>query len=134
VAVLAGLALALVVAAAVLRGAADDPEPVRLAADAVAVIDPEAVSLTGQVALDGSPDAITAGAGAVWVTDEERGVVSRVDRGTRTIRQTISVGQAGGGRRRAGRGVGCEQPGWDVVGDLTADERGGGQGPRRPQR
>lgn len=92
VVVLVGLALALVVAAAVLRQAADDPEPVRLAADAVGVIDPKAVSLTGQVALDGSPDAITAGAGAVWVTDEQRGVVSRVDRGTRTIRQTIPVG------------------------------------------
>lgn len=66
--------------------------PRRRLADAA--IDPEHGSLTGQVTLDGAPDAIAAGAGAVWVTDRDRNVVSRVDTDTRTIRQTIPVGHA----------------------------------------
>jgi peptide/nickel transport system substrate-binding protein len=90
----AALAVAAVGAAALLAGSGEPPRVATVQGDAVAAIDPEDGSLTGQVTLDGAPDAIAAGAGAVWVTDRDRNVVSRVDTDTRTIRQTIPVGHA----------------------------------------
>jgi YVTN family beta-propeller protein len=90
----AALAVAAAGAAALLMGSGETPSVVAIRGDAVAAIDPERGSLKGQVPLDGTPDAIAAGAGAVWVTDRDRNVVSRVDTDTRTIRQTIPVGHA----------------------------------------
>jgi ABC-type transport system substrate-binding protein len=90
----AALAVAAAGAAALLSGSDGTPSVVAIQGDAVAAIDPEDRSLRGEIALDGAPDAIAAGAGAVWVTDRDRNVVSRVDKDTRTIRQTIPVGHA----------------------------------------
>jgi YVTN family beta-propeller protein len=92
-----GAALAVLVAAlaGVLALSRDSGGPARLAtvqADAIAIIDHGKAVLKGEVALDGAPTTIAAGAGAVWVTDEDRDVVARVDKKTLTIRQTITVG------------------------------------------
>jgi len=91
---LAGLAVVLLAeAAALVLSSGDEPGVVSVRADSMAIVDPGNGSLLGQVKLDGSPAAIADGAGAVWVTDEDRGVVSRIDKETRTIRQTIGVGR-----------------------------------------
>ena len=74
------------------RDSGSGPSLASVRANGVAVIDPGEAALTAQVALDGAPSEIAAGAGAVWVTDEDRGVVARVDKKTFTIRQTITVG------------------------------------------
>ena len=81
-------------AAALLVDSDGTPSVATIQGDAVAAIDPDHGSLTGEVTLDGAPDAMVAGAGAVWVTDRDRNVVSGVDIDTRTIRQTIPVGNA----------------------------------------
>jgi YVTN family beta-propeller protein len=94
VAAAAAIAIAAAGAAALLGDSGGTREVATIQGDAVAAIDNEDGSLTEQVALDGTPDAIAAGAGAVWVTDRDRNVVSRVDTDTRTIRQTIPVGNA----------------------------------------
>jgi YVTN family beta-propeller protein len=92
---LAALAAAAVAAAAIIETGAG-PDLATVKANGVAVIDPREGSLAHQVALEGAPAAIAAGAGAVWITDEERGVVSRIDTETYTIRQTIPVGHGPG--------------------------------------
>jgi YVTN family beta-propeller protein len=93
---LAGLAAGLLVAVgagAVLLSSDDGPGVVSVRADSMAIVDPGDYSLLGQVKLRGSPAAIADGAGAVWVTDEDRGVVSRIEKETRTVSQTIRVGR-----------------------------------------
>ena len=68
------------------------PELAAVEGDGVAIIDAEAASLEAEVALDGAPGAMARTAGAVWIADRNRGVVSRVDPASRSIRQTIRVG------------------------------------------
>lgn len=95
-AVRAGLGLGVLTAvgaAAAVLTSGDEPGIVSVRPDSMAIIDPSEGSLLGQVELEGSPAAIAEGAGAVWVTDEDRNVVSRIDKETRTIRQTIRVGR-----------------------------------------
>ena len=86
------LALALAGIAVLASDSGSGPSLASVRANGVAVIEPDETSLIGQVALDGAPSAIAAGAGAVWVSDEDHGVVSRLDKKTFTIRQTIPVG------------------------------------------
>ena len=86
------MALALAGVVVVARDVGSGPSLASVRANGVAVIEPGEPALTGQVALDGAPSAIAAGAGAVWVSDEDHGVVSRLDKETFTIRQTIPVG------------------------------------------
>jgi YVTN family beta-propeller protein len=92
VGILAAALIALVSVFAVTRGSRDAPVLTAVMADAVAILDPGKPSLEGEVQLDGAPTGLASGAGAVWVTDEGRGTVSRLDPKTRTIRQTIGVG------------------------------------------
>ena len=94
-AVIAGmgvLALWLAGVAVLARDSGSGPSLASVRANGVAVIEPGEPALTGQVALGGAPSAIAAGDGAVWVSDEDRDVVSRLDKKTFTIRQTIPVG------------------------------------------
>ena len=88
------LAAAAAGAVALLAGSDEAPSAAAIEGDAVAAIDPEQGALTGAIALEGAPEGIASGAGAVWVTDRDRNVVSRVDMRTRSIRQTIPVGHA----------------------------------------
>ena len=92
VAAIGVLALALAGVAVLAGDSGSGPSLASVRTNGVAVIEPGEPALTGQVALDGAPSAIAAGAGAVWVSDEGRGVVSRLDKKTFTIRQTIAVG------------------------------------------
>ena len=99
-AALAGLGvvvLALAGVAAATRDSGDGPGLASVNANSVAVIEPGEPSLTAQVALEGAPSGVAAGAGAVWVTDVHRDSVSRIDTETHTIRQTFEVGHGPSG-------------------------------------
>jgi YVTN family beta-propeller protein len=94
---LGAVTLALAGVAAATWDAGDGPGLASVNANSVAVIEPGEPSLTAQVALEGAPSAVAAGAGAVWVTDAYRDTVSRIDTETNTIRQTIEVGHGPSG-------------------------------------
>ena len=90
VALTAGVAVLLGAGASLLRGE-DGAELAELAANAVAVVDP-AGKLRAEVKLDGTPGRVAAAGEAIWVSDDDRGTVSRLDPETYTVRQTIPVG------------------------------------------
>ena len=46
----------------------------------------------GQISVGDEPVAVAVGADAVWVANAGDGTVSRIDPGTRTVVQTIDVG------------------------------------------
>ena len=140
-AALAGLGvvvLALVGVAAATWNAGDGPGLASVSANSVAVIEPGEPSLTAQVALEGAPSAIAAGAGAVWVTDAYRDTVSRIDTETHTIRQSIEVGHGPSGIavEPAGVWVANSQDGTvSVISPQTnevAETYSGGEDRRRP--
>ena len=81
------------------------PAPASIAANAVAVIDPHDASLTSQIPVGASPSHMAVGEGGVWVSNADDGTVSRLDRATRTVRQTIGVGSAPGAIAVGGGGV-----------------------------
>ena len=90
------LLVALAVAALAVLGAMllrgdDGANLVALGSNAVAVIDPGG-KLQGQVDVEGTPGRVAAAGEAIWVSDDDRGTVSRLDPETHTVRQTISVG------------------------------------------
>jgi len=60
--------------------------------DSVGMIDLESDRISGQVRVGTRPGAIVAGLGAVWVTNEEAGTVSKIDPLTRSVLDTIEVG------------------------------------------
>lgn len=93
-AVVAVLALALVAAVAIpttsaLRGGGPGE---LLVGDALAMIDLGTGELAGSVPLESRPGDVAVGAGGVWVTLPDRGVVMRIDPETLTVRDTIPVG------------------------------------------
>ncbi|MGH2970191.1 MAG: protein kinase domain-containing protein, partial [Solirubrobacteraceae bacterium] len=83
----AGLAIAGVLG---LRGG-EGLELAALAGSSVAVVDP-AGKLRAQVEVDGTAGRVAAAGNAIWVADDDRGTVSRLDPETHTVRQTIEVG------------------------------------------
>ncbi|MEA2459887.1 MAG: hypothetical protein QOH90_64, partial [Actinomycetota bacterium] len=60
--------------------------------DALAMVDLVSGKVEGSVSLDGRPGDVAVGAGGVWVTVPDRGVVMRIDRESMTVRNTIPVG------------------------------------------
>jgi len=92
----AALAVAAAGAAALLAGSGGSPSVATIQGDAVAAIDPEHGSLTGRVALEGAPDAIAAGAGAVWVTDRAPAAIASgaPPSATRPVRESCSGSMA----------------------------------------
>lgn len=56
-------------------------------------VDPVAMSVTGRYEIPGTPTAVRAGLGAVWVSDPTKSLIHRVDPATGAIVATIEVGQ-----------------------------------------
>lgn len=63
-----------------------------VAGNSVAVVDPGSGRLVADVRLGTGPADVTAASRAVWVTNPDSATVTRIDRATRTVRQTIRVG------------------------------------------
>jgi YVTN family beta-propeller protein len=61
--------------------------------NSVAIIDPSSNDVVDSAPVGVDPDAITVGAGAVWVANTADQTVSRIDPSTRRVVQTIPVGE-----------------------------------------
>ena len=67
--------------------------PIEVASgDSVGFVDPDSNRLVADIPVGAAPTAVTAGAGAVWVTNAADDTVDRIDPETHTIRQTVRVG------------------------------------------
>jgi YVTN family beta-propeller protein len=94
-------ALATVVTAATVVGTAaaavyvwsnhSDPTPI-VNGNAVAIIDPHANRVTGQVAVGAVPEALAVGDGSLWVANTADQTVSRVDLASGNVVRAIAVG------------------------------------------
>ena len=85
-----GLALAAVVG--VLVALRDDGSGVRVAGDALALVDSATGELTGSVSLGSRPGAVDADGREVWVTLPDRGAVVQVDAKNASVKDTVPVG------------------------------------------
>ena len=100
----AGLA-ALAASATVLLTRGDDgAELAALRSNAIAVVEPTG-KLRAQVDFERAPGRVAANGTAIWVADEDRGTVSRLDSKTHTVRQTIPVGHGPSALAADGDGV-----------------------------
>jgi YVTN family beta-propeller protein len=93
VAMVAGVAGAI----ALLAHSVAPPQPARVSANAVAVIDPGSNLLTSQIEVGPSPSRVLSTRGAVWVSNADGHSVSRIDPAKRDVRETIPVGNGPSG-------------------------------------
>ncbi len=61
-------------------------------ANSVAIIDPGANRVSGDVSVGARPAAISAGVGGIWVLNRDDGTVSRIDPSRAVVERTIAVG------------------------------------------
>src|SRR3954471_18507922 len=78
--------IAAVGAAAFQAGGGEDSKAVPVAGNSVAAIDPDTNEVAADVAVGGTPSAIAAGEGAVWVLNADDQTVTRIDPETRAVR------------------------------------------------
>ncbi len=99
------LASALAAAAVIAITVVAEPKrrPVRLSADAIGVV--RDGRLVDQARTGGTPAAIAAGGGAIWIASAGANSVSRLDPKTLEVRQTIEVGNGPSGIAIGGRAV-----------------------------
>lgn len=90
------IALALVALVAFSSGGGTTPLS-EIAADSVGAVSPAGGGIAAQVTLGSSPTRLTAGEGAVWVTNTNSNAVSRIDPVTHAVVQTIPVGSTPSG-------------------------------------
>jgi YVTN family beta-propeller protein len=90
VALLAAVA-AIVTVATVTRGGRGLAPPIR--GNAVALVSAATGRPVGATPLDAAPTRVAVGLRSVWVSHLDAGTVSRIDRATDTVRQTIRVGR-----------------------------------------
>jgi YVTN family beta-propeller protein len=88
IAVLAAILVAVVAAAALLRGGA---EPVAVLPNSVALIDAESGRIALTVPVGIRPGPITVGAGSVWVGNLDDRTLTRIDLASRRVVRTISL-------------------------------------------
>jgi len=91
----AALLLAGVLAFGAIRILEPDGLP-RIDEDAVGLIDPDSGRITAQYPVGHGPQAVAAGAGSVWVANQQDRTVSRIDRDREEV-VTIDVGGAPSG-------------------------------------
>ncbi len=73
--------------------------------NAVGIIDPDGLKVAAQVSVGVRPGAVAAGAGSVWVTNDEDKTVSRIDAKTRNVVRAISLPQTPTGLAFGARAV-----------------------------
>jgi peptide/nickel transport system substrate-binding protein len=84
------VALAVVLALVLTRGSASASGTV--APNDVGLIDAKSGRISAQIPVGHAPSAVTAGNGAIWVTNGDENSVSRIDPRTNSVNQTIDVG------------------------------------------
>jgi YVTN family beta-propeller protein len=74
-------------------------DAVTVAPNSVAVIDPRAGSVVGDIGVDENPGPVSAGAGGLWVLNQNSATLSRIDIATRRLVETKGIGGSpdGGG-------------------------------------
>lgn len=98
VAIGSALLVATAVAASVAAFTSGGAAELRTAsANSVAVIDPETSRLVADIPVGTGPTAVSAGDGAVWVTNTADRTVERIDLQTGSVRQTVRVGDGPSG-------------------------------------
>ncbi len=91
----AALALAiLVVVAAARYSPGGSPEPLVLAGDSVAVIDPETDTIVGEIHVGGKPAGPAVGEGSVWVGNRDDNTLLRIDSRSLDVVRTIGLSVA----------------------------------------
>jgi YVTN family beta-propeller protein len=86
------LAAAIGVAVIELTGRGTPPGLASVAADSVAVIDPDTNRIVGQIPVGSAPGRIAFGGSDVWVVSEQDETVTRIDPESRTALRTLPVG------------------------------------------
>ena len=74
-----------------------DEAPDRITADSVAVLSADGLDLAAAIPMRAPPGEITIGEGSIWVSNADKGTVTRIDAKTRTVLQTIDVGNGPAG-------------------------------------
>ena len=92
----AALLLAIVAAlvAAARFSSGDSPEPVVLAGDSVAVIDPETDTIVGEIPVGDRPTGPAVGEGSVWVGNRDDNTLLRIDPKSLDVMRIIGLGVA----------------------------------------
>jgi DNA-binding SARP family transcriptional activator/streptogramin lyase len=81
-----------VLLAAVVGLTRDTTEPIVVPANSVAVVDADREVVVGAIPVGREPDAIVAGAGAVWVANVGEQTLSRIDPETLRVTKTVGLG------------------------------------------
>jgi YVTN family beta-propeller protein len=97
------------------------PGPARVPADAVAVIDPRGGRVVAEPATGASPAQVVAGRSAVWVTNADAGSVTRIDRATHAVRDTVPVGGTPAGMALAAGAVWVAESARGIVARISPE-------------
>jgi YVTN family beta-propeller protein len=90
-------AAALLAVAAIVFALGHDTGPDRITADSVAVLTADGLELAAAIPMRAPPGEIAVGEGSIWVSNADEGTVSRIDAKSRTVVQTIDVGNGPAG-------------------------------------
>ena len=93
----AGVVAAAVVAAVVVSGRGGSKADLRIAPNSAVAVDPGTGKAVASVPVGSGPVRVAAGAGALWVANQNAGTVSRIDPATKAAVQTIEVGSGPAG-------------------------------------
>jgi YVTN family beta-propeller protein len=99
--VLGGAAVLVAAAAGIVAilGGSGSPAAVTVSANSVAIIDPRSGSVVGDIGVDENPGPVSAGAGGLWVLNQNSATLSRIDVAKRRLVGTKGIGGSpeGGG-------------------------------------
>lgn len=80
------------VVAAARNSPGDTPEPLPLAGDSVAIVDPGTNTIVGEIPVGGRPVGPAVGEGSVWVGNRDDKTILRIDPSSREVVRTIGIG------------------------------------------
>jgi YVTN family beta-propeller protein len=106
------LAAAVVAAVALLDDGSGSPPAVVVAPNSVAVIDPHKGAVVATIPVDENPGPITAGAGGVWVLNQNSATLSHIDVKTRKLVDTQGIGGSASGGGVPGNVAASAQDVW----------------------
>jgi YVTN family beta-propeller protein len=99
-------------AVALLGGGSGSAGPMTVAPNSVAVIDPGQGAVVATVPVDENPGPISAGAGDIWVLNQNSATLSHIDVATRKLLETRGIGGSAGGGGVPGNVAASAQDVW----------------------
>lgn len=99
-------------AVALLDGGSGSAGAVAVAPDSVAVIDPGKEAVVATIPVDENPGPISAGAGGIWVLNQNSATLSHIDVATRKLLETRGLGGSPGGGGVPGNVAASAQDVW----------------------